>query len=134
MYSSFFDEIVEPQSGDKASGRILDARRVGVSNTEVQKACPGQVAGGFYDHETTLANPIGYALLVDALTHDGPGQLSRINLGATCKNLLSPGLGLTDLLATQNNLLIAGAQLLLYSPKTLAEPAIRGELMTLDSL
>lgn len=127
IYSSFFDEIVEPQSGLKASGRINDGRLVGASNTEVQKVCPLQPAGGFYDHETTLVNPIGYALLVDALTYDGPGRLSRINLGATCKNLLSPGLGLGDLLATQNNLLIAGTQLLLYGPKTNVEPAIRSK-------
>lgn len=127
IYSSFFDEIVEPQSGDKASGRILDARRVGATNAEVQKVCPLQPAGGFYDHETTLANPIGYALLVDALTHDGPGQLSRIDLGSVCKNLVSPGLGLGDFLATQNNLLIAGTQLVLYPYSTTIEPAIRSK-------
>lgn len=127
IYSSFFDEIVEPQSGDKASGRILDARRVGATNAEVQKVCAGQPAGGFYDHETTLVNPLGYALLVDALTHDGPGQLSRINVEEACSTILSPGLGLGDLLATQNNLLIAGAQLLLYNPKTIIEPFIRRE-------
>ncbi|SMR45093.1 unnamed protein product [Zymoseptoria tritici ST99CH_3D1] len=126
VYSGFFDEIVEPQQGDGASGFLSSSRTAEASNTEVQKACPFALAGGFYDHETTLANPVGYALLVDALKHDGPGKLERINLDSVCNNLLSPGLGLGDFLATQNNLLVAGVQTFLYHPLVLVEPEIKG--------
>jgi hypothetical protein len=129
VYSSFFDEIVEPQSGVGASGFLSSSFTARSSNTDVQKTCPLQPAGGFYDHETTLVNPLGYALLVDALTHDGPGELSRIDVKRYCGMLLSPGLGLGDLLATQNNLLIAGTQLLLSNGKVLVEPPIKSEFL-----
>lgn len=48
---SIFDEIVQPQEGTGASAYSSDAHNVGVSNTEVQEACPGQVGGSLYTHE-----------------------------------------------------------------------------------
>ncbi|KAF2083529.1 alpha/beta-hydrolase [Saccharata proteae CBS 121410] len=124
FYSGFFDEIVEPQQGTGASAFIQDARGVGVTNNEAQLVCPGQPAGGFYTHEGMLFNPITYALIVDALTHDGPGKTSRIDLSSVCQEIAAPGLSLTDVLATESLIAIAGALLLAYEPKMVTQPAL----------
>jgi hypothetical protein len=125
FYSAFFDEVVEPQQGTGASAFILDARGVGVSNNEVQSVCAGQPGGSFYGHAGVLYNPLTYALIVDALTHDGPGSLSRINVKNVCAQYAAPGLDLDDVLATAGLIPIAGALLLTYPQKLLQEPALR---------
>lgn len=58
---------------------------MGVTNNQVQLVCPRQVAGSIYTHESMLVSPIVWALVVDALTHDGPGQTSRIDLDSVCE-------------------------------------------------
>ena len=134
VYSGFFDEIVEPQQGTGASAYLLKARGVGVSNNEVQLICPDQPAGSFYTHEGILYNPIGYALAVDALAHDGPGKVSRLDLGTICPLYLSPGLDLADFLLTENTILVAGIATLLYPDKTTVEPPIKGKATALNSI
>jgi len=118
------DEIVQPQEGTGASAYILDAREVGVSNSEVQIVCSGEPAGGLYTHEGVLYNPLAYALAVDALTHAGPGQTSRLDLSSICSNIVSPGLSLADVIATEGNIPVAGVAILLYEPKQTNEPPI----------
>lgn len=125
IYSSFFDEIVQPQRGLEASAFLLDSRKVGVTNFEVQKVCATYPAGTFYTHEGVLYNPLAFAVAVDALTNDGPGNLSRIAVEEICSTYLAPGLGLDELLVTENAILTAGLSLLLYLPKVVDEPAIR---------
>ncbi|GIZ40470.1 hypothetical protein CKM354_000380600 [Cercospora kikuchii] len=129
VYSSFFDEIVQPQAGTAASAFIKDARQVGVSNNEVQQICPGAPAGSFFTHEGVLYNAIGFALLKDALSHEGPGKVSRIpDLDSLCTNFLSPGLDLSDFLLTENAILIAALTIVTYPKKVTTEPAIKGEV------
>jgi hypothetical protein len=99
------DDIVEPQQGTGASAYINDARGVGVSNNEVQIVCNGYPAGGFYTHEGVLYNPLAYALAVDALTHAGPGEPSRLNLPSVCNAITSPGLSLADVIGTEGKCL-----------------------------
>ena len=124
VYSGFFDEIVEPQQGTGASAFLNDARNVGVSNTEVQNACPGLPAGSFYTHEGVLYNPIAYGLAMDALKNPGPGQLSRVDTATLCGMYAAPGLTLEDILVTENSILVAGITLLTYLPKMVQEPVI----------
>ncbi|KAF5594973.1 lipase B [Fusarium pseudocircinatum] len=126
LYSSFLDEIVQPQEGTGASAYLLDERNVGVTNAEVQKVCAGKPGGSFYTHESMLINPLSFALAKDALTHDGPGKISRLDLGTVCASSLAPGLGLEDLLITENAIVIAGISLVTYLPKVKKEPAIKG--------
>ncbi|KAF5967618.1 lipase B precursor [Fusarium bulbicola] len=125
LYSSFLDEIVQPQEGTNASAYLLDERNVGVTNAEVQKVCAGKPGGSFYTHESMLINPLSFALAKDALTHDGPGEISRLDLGTVCASSLAPGLGLEDLLITENAIPIAGISVVTYSPKVKQEPAIK---------
>jgi hypothetical protein len=103
LYSSS-DEIVQPQSGTGASAYLLDARGVGVTNNQAQTVCPGQPAGGNFTHEGMLYNPLSYALAVDALTHSGPGQVSRLNLATICAELVTPGLTANDIVLTEGKL------------------------------
>ncbi|PNP77075.1 hypothetical protein FNYG_09688 [Fusarium nygamai] len=125
LYSSFLDEIVQPQEGTGASAYLLDERKVGVTNAEVQKVCAGKPGGSFYTHESMLINPLSFALAKDALTHDGPGKISRLDLGTVCASPLAPGLGLEDLLITENAIIIAAISLVTYLPKVKEEPVIR---------
>lgn len=100
VYSGF-DQVVEPQKSPRASAELRDIRGVGVMNSQIQLACPGKTAGSVYLHETMLVNPLAYALFVDALTHDGPGDLSRIDLDEVCDQVVPPGLDLDDFLGTE---------------------------------
>lgn len=123
VYSGFFDEVVQPQTGSGASALLR-----GATNVEVQDACAGKgLAGTFYTHESMLVNPLTFALAKDALTHDGPGLLGRVEggLDQVCKPYLTPGLELDDLLLTENAILIAGIALLLYPNKVPDEPALK---------
>ncbi|KAJ5367212.1 hypothetical protein N7541_001153 [Penicillium brevicompactum] len=95
------DEVVTPQTDPDASGELRDAHGVGSTNTQIQLACPGLPAGGFYFHGSLIVNPITWALFVDAITHEGPADLSRIDLDSICARLITQGLGLTDLLGSE---------------------------------
>lgn len=121
VYSGFFDEVVEPQQGTGASAFLI-----GASNNEVQTVCPGQVAGSFYTHEGILYNPLGFALMEDALSHAGPGEAARLDLPAVCSTYLTPGLDLADFLLTENTLLVAGVAVLTYPDDVVTEPPIKG--------
>lgn len=125
VYSGF-DEIVQPQiSGTvAASGFIKDIRGVGVSNTYLQEACLGLPAGGVYLHEGVLFNPVAYALTVDALTNKGPGSFERVK--GQCAKVVADGLGLDDVIATEALIPVAFLGILVYQPKVLTEPAIKG--------
>lgn len=123
VYSTF-DEIVEPQSGPDASAILADSRGVGVSNNHLQSLCPGQVAGGVYTHEGVLYNAVAWALAVDALSHDGPGDPKRIDLDRVCALPVAPQLRVDDVLGTEGILLIALVNFLTYLPKVPGEPPI----------
>jgi hypothetical protein len=129
VYSGFIDEIVEPQSGATASGRLLNTRGAGVSNNEVQVVCAGQLAGSLYTHEGVLYNPLGFALLKDALANKGEGRPSRLDLGSVCNDFLTPGLVLSDLLETENAIVVAAVATLTYPNRVFEEPAIKGKFI-----
>lgn len=123
IYSGFIDEIVEPQSGESASAFIQDARGVGVSNNEVQVLCKGTEADALYTHEGTLYNPIGYALAIDALTNEGPGDFKRVG-AAACNSYLAQGLDEGDLVVTETSILVAAVALIFDKDKSYHEPAV----------
>lgn len=100
VWSGLFDYVILPQNGKSASARLEDVRGIGVANVEVQVPCEGKAAGGYVSHSSLLLNPMTYALIVDALGHDGPGMVERVGAGV-CDELLAPGLGIGDLLATE---------------------------------
>lgn len=124
LYSSL-DEIVQPMDGDSASAYLSDARSVGVTNNQVQTICPGKPAGGVYTHEGMLYNPLSWALAIDAINHDGPGDPSRLNLDEVCGQLIPPQLGLDDVLGTEGVIVVALAEILGYGPPASGEPPVK---------
>lgn len=124
---SIFDEIVQPQQDPNASGALKDARNVGVSNVELQSACTAVLPGGsvLNEHAGVLINALAYALVADALTHDGPGQLSRVNPTLECSRFAAPGLGLQDVFNAYAQIPIAAAAILAFMPKVASEPPIK---------
>lgn len=78
------DEIVFPQPEV--------SRLDGARNVLVQDVCPLRVT----DHGLLLSDPVGYALVLDALTHDGPADPARVSRSA-CWQAAMPG---TDLLGS----------------------------------
>ncbi|KAK4613138.1 Lipase B [Fulvia fulva] len=125
VHSGLFDVIVQPQSGTEASAFLRDERGVGVSNHEVQEICSGQPAGGYYGHAGVLYNLITYALLVDALSHEGPGRVERISEDV-CEDYLTAGLNLASLKLTENAIVLSAVTLLLEGgPPVTGEPTVR---------
>ena len=96
IFSSLFDEIVQPQAGDGASAWMKDEREVGVLNVDVQQTCPGTPAGFLYGHGTLIHNSLTWALAKDAIMHGGPARLDRIDLRSVSMALWAPGLTLDD--------------------------------------
>ncbi|KAK2052460.1 alpha/beta-hydrolase [Colletotrichum caudatum] len=124
-FHTALDEVVEPMQGTIASAFLNDARRVGVTNIEVQSVCAGRPAGGFYGHATMLFNPLTAALIKDALQRGrGPAQVSNINLNEVCKDVIAPGLSFEDGVATAGTIVPAAIRLLGYLPKLVAEPPL----------
>lgn len=124
IYSGF-DDLVSNEFGTNASSYLHDMRGVGVSNNRVQSLCPHKPAGSFYLHEGNLYNPVGYALVVDALTHNGPGNASRIDLNTECDKIVPDGMSLVDVLATEALIPDCLRHILEYQPKTINEPPIK---------
>jgi hypothetical protein len=119
------DEVVQPQIWNSASAFINDERNIGVSNNQIQDVCPLLPAGGVYGHVDILFNSLTWAVIEDALTHDGLGQPSRLNLGIVCNGLLAPGLTSNNFLAILALVPEFLVDIILYEPKVDAEPAIK---------
>ncbi|OJJ42491.1 hypothetical protein ASPZODRAFT_76823 [Penicilliopsis zonata CBS 506.65] len=112
------DEVVQPQSGARASALLRDERNVGVTNCELQVAARLKPAGMVYSHEAVMANPLAWALAEDAIRNGGPGQLDRIqDLSAVCMHTKAAGLNMLDMALTQSLAASALKSILLYLPK-----------------
>lgn len=118
-FYSATDEIVQPETGSGASSIMLDARNVGVTNNQVQELCAGIIQ--IVLHEGVLYNAVAWALLEDALTHDGPGKRSRLDLPKLCFALAAPGL---SGLEGESILLTAVPNIVAYKTHVFTEPGI----------
>lgn len=81
------DEVVTPNLDEHGSSSLLPEPG-DVSNVAIQDVCPADVSEhlgiGTYDN-------VAYALAVDALTHPGPADPTRLDAGAVCSRELMPG-------------------------------------------
>lgn len=79
---SLSDELVEPQLPESTSA-LADA-----SNIAVQDLCPGRPV----DHVGMMRDGAVYALVLDALTHDGAADPARFD-PLSCAQVFIPGIG-----------------------------------------
>lgn len=122
---SIFDEIVQPQEGTGASAYVQDNFNIGATNIELQSVCTTfQPAGTLYAHEGVLYNALAVAATIDALTHDGPADLSRLDVPTLCQQIADHRLSLGDVIATEALIPIAAYQIGAYPNKITEEPAI----------
>ncbi|KAK5701512.1 hypothetical protein LTR97_004327 [Elasticomyces elasticus] len=94
------DNVVPQLGGPAASGYIRDARNVGVTNVFIQETCALQPGGVPYTHEGAMSSNLAFDLAVDAITHEGPGRLDRLNLAKTCSFAATEGLTALDVVYT----------------------------------
>lgn len=84
------DLTVYPQP-DSSSLRPSGGARV--ANVGLQDVCPGHgPITGTNGHRTIIADPVAYALVLDALTHDGPADPARV-ARSVCDEVVMPGIG-----------------------------------------
>ncbi|HUS22979.1 MAG TPA: hypothetical protein VMZ66_13310 [Aeromicrobium sp.] len=82
---SRFDEVVIPDSDAAHCSSCLTVGPGMIANIQTQQVCPLDTS----DHVLIGPAPATYAIIVDALTHDGPAVVSRIQ--ANCASLFMPG-------------------------------------------
>ena len=92
----------------------------GASNVAVQDICPGRVV----EHVQAAWDAAYYALVLDALTHRGPVDPSRID-PAVCGAIAMPGVDPADALARTALLYTVIGQRQQEYPKTTQEPALK---------
>jgi triacylglycerol esterase/lipase EstA (alpha/beta hydrolase family) len=81
------DEVVQPNSTDATSSSALHTGSGRITNVSTQDICPTDT----YEHlNVGTIDPVAYALVMDALTHDGPAKPSRID-GSVCQSAYQPG-------------------------------------------
>lgn len=80
------DEVVQPNATDATSSSALHTGRGRISNVATQDICPADV-----DEHLLVgtADPVTYALVMDALTHRGPARPSRIGR-SVCRQVYQP--------------------------------------------
>jgi triacylglycerol esterase/lipase EstA (alpha/beta hydrolase family) len=82
-----FDEIVTPNQDAQTGSTALRTGAGRIANAAVQNVCPNDTA----DHlQLGSSDAVGYALAIDALTHDGPADAARIP-ATTCLQPAQPG-------------------------------------------
>jgi pimeloyl-ACP methyl ester carboxylesterase len=91
-----------------------------VANVSLQSICPAHPA----DHLTTgTSDPVAYALVIDALDHDGPADPARIDR-AVCGQLFQPGVDPVTFPADFTQLGVTVAEQLATYPRVSAEPEL----------
>jgi triacylglycerol esterase/lipase EstA (alpha/beta hydrolase family) len=115
------DEVVFPNQDARSGSSSLRTGQGRIANLQVQELCPLHVA----DHLTLgTSDPVGYAIVVDAISHPGPADPARIDR-AVCRQGLQPGVDPTTFAADFGLLTATVAREVLQGPKVAAEPALR---------
>jgi lipase (class 2) len=122
------DEVVQPADNNQNASAALHTGGGQITNVATQDVCPTDT----YEHlGIGTEDPVAYALAVDALTHTGPADPSRINPSA-CSQAFMPGVDpLTanfyeqQLAAQPGILAVASPVNLVGAPEVNQEPPLR---------
>lgn len=114
-----FDQFVQPNVDDSGTTSLTGPGDI--TNVALQDVCPANtgehIAIGTYD-------PVAYALAMDALTHPGPADPSRLK-ASVCTETFMPGVDprtfATNLADAYNQIFIS----LTTDPRVDAEPALK---------
>jgi hypothetical protein len=113
------DEVVVPNFGPAASSSLSGGGGA-IANIAIQSVCPADVTEhlgvGIYDNTA-------YQLALDALTHPGPADPSRV-AATTCLTPLMPGIDPSTFAANYANTLASVAGTVASSPRTTSEPPL----------
>jgi len=123
IYSKF-DEVVVPNSDAANCTSCLGSGEGDIANIQTQELCPLDVS----DHVLIGISAATYALVVDALTHDGPAVLSRVPR-SSCNKLVMPGV--TDPAAAKALLpaLQGAVGTLALAPGPLPNPTVKAPVL-----
>jgi hypothetical protein len=123
------DEVVQPNHTDAVSSSALHTGAGVITNVSTQDICPLDL-----DEHLTVGtvDPVAYALVMDALTHRGPADPSRINR-SVCRQIYQPGVDpasaqtyLQTLAAAPGLLSVSTPDFnLVGAPEVKREPALR---------
>jgi triacylglycerol lipase len=81
IYSDFYDGLVQPILPVPTPALDWDRSRSNISNVLLQTVCPGRGV----DHiGIANANPVAFALALDAIDHSGPASVQRAGGGSLC--------------------------------------------------
>jgi putative serine esterase DUF676 len=115
------DEVVTPNSDDTGSSSLHGGGGE-ITNVAVQEICPGDSTE--HNGLGTVDN-VAYALAVDALTHPGPANPSRIDSGSLCSEPLMPGVNPVTFPADAAATLADDLTNIFTHPPTPAEPPLK---------
>ncbi len=117
---SIDDEVVVPNLPPAASSS-LHTGRGDITNVAAQQICPLHVAEHLMMGTT---DPVAYALVIDAITHDGPADPSRIDR-SVCTRVLMPGVNPATLPANEARLTTTVAEQVALYPHVASEPPLK---------
>jgi triacylglycerol lipase len=107
-----FDQLVTPAP----QAALLP----GASNVLIQDLCPARAV----DHFLLVADAVAFAVAVDALTHEGPADRSRVS-PATCLETIMPGADLAKFAVIAPIALTNALARMQAAPKLDREPALQ---------
>ncbi len=117
VYSKF-DEVVIPSSGpDNCSGCLNGPGDI--ANVQTQQLCPLDLS----DHVLIGISPATYAIIVDAMAHEGPADIARIPKSACLKGIM-PGVATPAAAAAAITLIRPAIGTLAILPGPLPNPVV----------